>query len=560
MAVLSTPSVDRAIDLNVVELLELLAGQCVALLAVDGAIVAVKPVGGHSGFAGASGRGVAGSEAVQTLRLRFRDSAIGTLSLFFPATRTLSDSDRATAQALADLAAVAIVQHRVTLDAHLLNAKFSSAVAARVVIEQATGIVAEREGLSVEQASEVLSGYARVRHLRLAKVAQEVIGDNLTPSVLAAVLDAMSASIDRSADALRFNADHVTRLRNRLAAVGAGMSEALVALDAAGRVTEFNRAAEELVGCSADMARGRHVSDVLHLESQDGEDLLGRVRDAMADEWSSAATLTRRHGGSLPVAISAGPLHGADNEVAGRLFVFRDLSAERDLERMKTEFLSHIGHELRTPLSGVIGFTELLSRQRLSREQSQPVLQDILGSAHRLERVIEMLEFFAAAGAGRVILTREDVDIREVVRDVARRSAETAPAHLFADRVSSSAATANVDRKWLTRCVEELVDNAVKFSSDGARVTVIGGVHKDRERVVLSVRDRGIGLASDERDRVFAPFVQGDGSITRPRGGLGLGLAFVQWVAEAHGGSVSVESELDQGSTFSVCLPITSAS
>ena len=549
------PSSERAIDFNVFELLELLAEQCVALLNVDLATVTVEADDDHP-------RVVAGAEhlvhdhPVETIPLRLRDSEIGSLSLFSLDGRLLTEGERATAHALADLAAVAIVQHRATTDARFINAKLSRSMGARVLIEQATGVVAEREGLSIDQALVMLRGYARSRRRRLVSVAQEMIRDTLTPSMLASKVDAMAATIDRNVAELRNAAKHDTRLRNRLAAVVAGMSEALVAVDAKGRVTEFNRAAEDLVGCSADMARGKHVSETVRLVSNSGEDLSGHLRIAMTREWNSVASLIPRFGQPLPVAISAGPLVGANDEAAGGLFVIRDLRGERDVDRMKTEFLSHIGHELRTPLSGVIGFTELLSRRRLSPEQSQPIFRDILGSARRLERVVELLEFFAAAGAGQISLTREDIDVREVAKDVVERLAKSAPGQLVDLRVSRSPATASADRRWLTRSLEELVDNAIKFSPDSARVTVSGRVHKDHQRVVLSVRDFGRGLTPDERERVFAPFVQGDGSNTRVGGGFGLGLALVQRVAEAHGGSISLETEIDKGSLFSVLLPI----
>ena len=124
----------------------------------------------------------------------------------------------------------------------------------------------------------------------------------------------------------------------------------------------------------------------------------------------------------MPVAVSAGALRGPTARLAGGVFVFRDLRGEREVERMKTEFLSHIGHELRTPLAGVIGFTEILTRRELSRRPRRArCSRTSSASAHQLARIVEMLEFFATTSAGRSPLRPEPIDVRNVVDEVVGR-------------------------------------------------------------------------------------------------------------------------------------------
>jgi len=404
---------------------------------------------------------------------------------------------------------------------------------------------------------------ARVRRLTVAATAIQE-GDltaraNLDASdevgVLGATFDAMASSLEDQTAALRQAADDETRLRNRLEAIVAGMGEALVAVDARGRVTDFNQAAEELVGVSASTARGRPATDVVHLIGDDGSDLAPRLRTPSARRWSSAAMLTPRDGQPVPVIVSGGALRGPSSELAGAVFVLRDLTREREVDRMKTEFLSHVGHELRTPLAGVIGFSELLTRRNMTPEQVKPLQKEILDSAKRLERIVEMLEFFASSGAGRVNLRLEDVDARQLVADVAERWSRTAGAkHDIVKKAARSVPKVRADRQWLTRVLDELVDNAVKFSPQGGKVTISVAPNQDG-RVVFSVADRGIGMNEDEQAEAFSDFVQADGSDRRNFGGLGLGLALVKRVTDALGGTVAVESEPKKGSTILISLP-----
>lgn len=405
---------------------------------------------------------------------------------------------------------------------------------------------------------------ARVRKLTLAATA--IQGGDLTAragldvsdevGVLGSTFDAMASSLEEQTAALRQAAEDELRLRNRLEAIVASMGEALVAVDARGRVTDFNRAAEEITGVTAGTARGRPATDVLRLVSDEGEDLSVRLRQPTARRWSSSGTLTPRDGKAIPVVVSGGALRGGSSEIAGAVFVVRDLTREREVDRMKTEFLSHVGHELRTPLAGVIGFSRLLTRRPMTPEQAKPVQQEILDSAKRLERIVEMLEFFASTGAGRVMLRLEDLDVREIVNDVvARWSTQVTSKHQLVKKTGRATAKVRGDRQWLTRTLEELLDNAVKFSPDGGKITVSVTVDKANERVVLSVADKGIGMNGDEQAKAFVDFAQIDGSDTRSFGGLGLGLALVKRVTEAHGGSVSVAAEPKKGALFSVLLP-----
>ena len=365
--------------------------------------------------------------------------------------------------------------------------------------------------------------------------------------VLGSTVDSMAASIQEKTDA-------ETRLRARLEAVVGGMGEALVAADRQGLVTDFNQAAEELTGVRTAAARGRPVSDVVRVTGEDGG-ALGDGWRTPPDRWRATGFLERADGGRVPVAISAGPLQGAGAEVAGTVLVLRDLRREREVEQMKTEFLSRVGHELRTPLSAVMGYAELLNRRQVTRAVARQWHAEILEQSRALLRIVRMLEFFAEEAAGRARLRPEEVDPKAVLDEVVGRWSERVTEPLsIRRRVARRVPWVLADREWLTFCLDELVDNAVKFSPDGGEIVVTCAPGPDGD-VEISVSDQGKGMSDAEQDRAFLDFAQGDTSDTRRYGGLGLGLALVQRVARAHGGVVASESAPGQGTRISILLP-----
>jgi PAS domain S-box-containing protein len=382
---------------------------------------------------------------------------------------------------------------------------------------------------------------------------------------LGSAFDSMVDAVEDQAAALRDAADDETRLRNRLEAVVAGMNDALVAVDASGLVTDFNRAAEELFGVSAAAARGRSVASVVQVVGEDGTTLAERLARAGTEPWAGLGGVWRNGGDPIPVGVSAGALRGPAGELAGRVVVVRDLRREHEVEQMKTEFLSRIGHELRTPLTGIMGYSEILLRRDIPIERARAWYDEILQAGRRLLRIIEMLEFFASSGAGRVLLRPEAMDTRALINGITGSWTERVPANItLRRRVARHTPPMAADRRWLSLAIDELIDNAVKFSPDGGLIVVgAGPAEGDNgnrvEGVEITVTDHGVGMSADRNAEVWSDFVQGDGSDTRRFGGLGLGLAVVRRVVEGHGGQVRSRSAEGRGTTFTIVLPAAAA-
>jgi PAS domain S-box-containing protein len=382
----------------------------------------------------------------------------------------------------------------------------------------------------------------------------EVVG------ALAGAFDAMVDAIEEKNAALGRAADDETRLRNRLEAVIAGMSDALVAVDTAGAVTACNRAAEALLGVRAEAAIGRQVTAVVVLAEGDGTDAMERIRSLDARPWTALARVTGPDGTAVPVAVSSGAVLGPGAEVVGTVLVLRDLRREHELERMKSEFLARVGHELRTPLTGILGYADILMRRDVSTAQARQWHGEILDAAKRQLRVVQLLEFFASAEAGRVMLRPAPTDVDRLVTDAVDAWAERLPdGFRIMTRLETDLPPVVADRRWTVLALGELIDNAVKFSTGAGQVVVraaraegAGGAGV----VAISVSDRGPGMSLEEQARAFGDFEQGDASDTRSHGGLGLGLSAVLRIVDGLGGAVECRSAPGRGTTITVHLPV----
>jgi PAS domain S-box-containing protein len=334
------------------------------------------------------------------------------------------------------------------------------------------------------------------------------------------------------------------------------MTDGLIAVDRAGNVATINREAQRIAGISADRARGMRVVDVLAVA-----DSSGALIDLPVYHLSggSAAGFVGAHGrnnGGTPVAITSAPITDDAGTVTGAVAVVRDLTAELEVERMKTEFLSNISHELRTPLTPIKGYADLLRRKDVPRARMNAFLNVIVASTERMERIVDMLVDFSAMQAGRLVVRSVPVDLDKATTELVAKWRDSAPKHTIERIGFEDLPHVAGDARLLPRAIDELIDNAVKFSPDGGPILIEGSMEPGRPGWVrISVEDRGIGISPEQKSRIFQDFVQADASETRSFGGLGLGLAYVRRIIEAHDGELHVASVVGEGSRFSLLIP-----
>ena len=226
--------------------------------------------------------------------------------------------------------------------------------------------------------------------------------------------------------------------------------------------------------------------------------------------------------------------------------------------RHKSEFLASMSHELRTQLSSVIGFSELLisdTGDRFDKERRLKFLAQINSSGRYLLDLTSDILDLAKIESGQTVLRMENVVISDVVRNVL--SVMEPLAAKKAIRLETDMAAAGqvpADAGKLKQMLLNLVSNAVKFTPEGGRVTI--GVERLAETVEISVCDSGIGIAESDREHLFEEFRQVDSDVAREQHGTGLGLALTKRFVELHGGQVRLTSEVGRGSVFTLSLPL----
>jgi two-component system phosphate regulon sensor histidine kinase PhoR len=257
------------------------------------------------------------------------------------------------------------------------------------------------------------------------------------------------------------------------------------------------------------------------------------------------------------VVVTAGPVKGAEALAAeGAVLLLHDISELRRLERVRRDFVANVSHEFRTPLTAIQGFAEtLLSGALEDAQNNRRFLEIIREHAVRLGRLTEDLLKLSQIEGRKMEMEFRPVDLRPLVESCLETARlEAAPKNL-ALRAEFAEGTPKVrgDARWLRDVLQNLLDNAVRYTPAGGRVTVRTAAREGA--VEISVEDTGIGIPQAEQERIFERFYRVDAARSREVGGTGLGLSIAKHLVEAHGGRIEVESEVGKGSTFRVLMP-----
>jgi PAS domain S-box-containing protein len=224
------------------------------------------------------------------------------------------------------------------------------------------------------------------------------------------------------------------------------------------------------------------------------------------------------------------------------------------LNRVKSDFVSVVSHEFRTPLTSICGFSELLVTDELTVEQMKEFAGFINGEALRLDRLLGGILDLNRLESGLVTLQRSPVDLATVIEEVVFRASRSAPRHRIVTDLNGDLPPVWADRDKMTQVLTNLVSNAVKYSPDGGVVTV--GATVAEGTIHLRISDQGIGIPADSLETIFDRFTRVESDAARKIAGTGLGLAIVRQLVDLHGGRVWAESTPGEGSTFHLLLPV----
>lgn len=349
--------------------------------------------------------------------------------------------------------------------------------------------------------------------------------------------------------------DQLRSERNQLDIILQSMADGVVAVDQDHQVVAINKEAERILGISSEESMGRAVREIIRMTDQSGKSVEPPIFTLSAGALSGMVGSKSRQ---RPVAVTSAPISDLAGEVIGGVAVIRDMTRELEVEKMKTEFLSNISHELRTPLTPIKGYSDILRRRNVPRQQAVTFLDGIITGARRLERIVEMLVDFSAMEAGRLVPRPVPMDLGRSITELIAEWEKEAPKHRFEKKGLSRLQNVVLDPRLVPLAVGELIDNAVKFSPKGGKIVVTGEIEAGNNgngTLRVSVSDQGIGIEKKDLARIGEDFVQVDGSETRSYGGLGLGLAYVRRIVDAHNGKLQVTSTPNRGSRFTLEFP-----
>jgi len=334
--------------------------------------------------------------------------------------------------------------------------------------------------------------------------------------------------------------------RDEAARVLSLLGEGVFLVDDAGVIRLWNPSAEAITGLSDGAVRGRRAVDAIPgwLEA--------RERIPVDEERARAMMLPiQLESRTLWLSISGVRFTG------GTVYTFRDLTEERRLEQMRSDFVATVSHELRTPLASIHGAVLTITKRGRELEPAlhARLLSIVLEQSERLSALVEQILLAAQLDSGGLQVARERFDAAHLARTVIETSRLRLPAGLEVELVAPPGLPSVLgDSSRTTHVLSNLLDNAIKYSPDGGRINVI--VSPEDGRLRFTVRDEGLGIPRREQDRIFEKFYRLDPNLTRGVGGTGLGLYICRELVARMGGRIWVTSEPGAGSSFSFELPL----
>lgn len=354
---------------------------------------------------------------------------------------------------------------------------------------------------------------------------------------------------------------------DKLKNITKAMGEGLLVINLDNKVAFFNEAAQKISGLSAGEALNKEYNKVLRFVFENDDRVndgfikhVFRYNDVKFDRQS--VYLVAKNGDKVPLAVSAAPLRGIKNEVLGCIVVFRDITQEKEVDKAKTEFVSLASHQLKTPLSAINWYAELLSDEssgKLNNDQ-RDFVKEISGGSQRMVKLVNGLLNVSRIDMGTLSITPEPVDLLAETESVLTelQFGIKAKKLQMVKKFEVGLPKVNLDLNLIRIVLQNLLSNAVKYSRDGGAVTV--EIKKlNAKEVYMAVGDNGYGIPKAQQPSIFKKLFRADNVKTLKVEGTGLGLYVAKSVVEAFGGKIGFKSEENKGTTFFFTLPLKGA-
>ena len=386
-----------------------------------------------------------------------------------------------------------------------------------------------------------------------ARFARGELSHRLMPPETAE-LAGLAQAMNQMAQELEERIQAVVQQRNESEAVLSSMVEGVVALDGEERILHHNAAAAKLLKGHADVLQGRSIQEVMR-----NRDLHEMVRSTLDHGEVSQGDVALYQAGEQILQAHCTPLADPDGHRMGALLVLSDVTQLRRLETVRSDFAANVSHEIKTPLTAIQGFVETLSQgSDVDPAEAKRFLEIIDKHVKRLTAIVDDLMQLARLEQGaehQPLLRLERVPIQSILHAANQRCCPQAKEKsMTVDIVCDDTLAMAIDADLIEQAIVNLLDNAIKYSPSDRRIEL--AARADADRLQISVKDEGIGIAKKHLPRLFERFYRVDKARSRRMGGTGLGLAIVKHIVQVHNGQVTVESVQGKGSTFTIFLPL----
>jgi PAS domain S-box-containing protein len=348
--------------------------------------------------------------------------------------------------------------------------------------------------------------------------------------------------------------------RDRLDTLLKNIGDAVMVTDIDGRILFVNPAWERLHGYQADEVLGRDPSFMRgdDFDTKGHESMMKAVHDR--EIWKGEASMLRRDGSSYEATIIMTPIQGSTGEDTSFVTVLHDISTLKEVDRLKSQFVSDVSHELRTPLTNIRLYLDLLERVQ-DKSRVARYLETLSRESDRLANLIDDLLSLSRLDVGAIALQPRPVDVNQLLTSLVadRTSLANQQGLALGIELHDDLPKISGDERLLGQIFTNLLTNAMNYTDEGGEILIRSypAEHNDQMGVRIEVEDTGLGIAPDEQSDIFKRFFRGVASRSTGAPGTGLGLAICEEIAERHGGFITVRSEgvPGQGSCFAVWLP-----
>lgn len=329
------------------------------------------------------------------------------------------------------------------------------------------------------------------------------------------------------------------------------MADPLVVTGLSDEIIAVNPAAERLFGLDKSLLIGRSSQSLFSGLGLEG------IRKTAGGGKVSFAEIRMNKPAELFFKVVATPMLDREGKVQGLIFLWQDITELKRVAMMKSEIVSMVTHDLKTPLTSIQGFLELILKRDLTQEKKDQYLSIIKEESDRLVRLISNLLDLSSLETGAFKMNRQPVDLVRLIQATLSTLVFSKSKIHVVFHPPSGTAKVLADEDLIIQVLNNLLSNAIKYSPDGGEIRI--GINRSGDFLEVEVQDQGIGIPEEKSYRLFDRFYRVNSKASAGIPGTGLGLANVKYIIEAHGGSLRVKSREGKGSVFTVSLPAVEA-